>query len=158
MDPSDRVGRIWGLAMSPRANSTHRNDIYLASPLTLAFGTFILWIIYKADTGQANVFIDLVRPIPFGDKVAHAALYGLLTLGVNASSRYRVFWIGRFACYRGSLAVAVFALMEELSQMYIPARAWDGSDLVADAVGIVLFSVLSARLDAKTYERNHSRK
>lgn len=132
---------------SRQTAQTHRHGVRFASSVTLAFGIFILWIIYTADTGRANIFIDLVGTIPFGDKVSHAVLYGLLTLGANTSSRFLVFKLGRFACYRGSLAVAVFALLEELSQMYIPSRAWDISDLVADAVGILLFSAVAARLD-----------
>ncbi len=131
---------------SAQTDPGYRSRIRLISALTFVFGLFILWIIYTADTGRANPFIDLIRPIPIGDKVCHAVLYGLLTLGANLSSRCRTFRLGRFAWYRGSLAVAVFALLEELTQIYIPSRAWDGSDLAADAVGIVLFSALSASL------------
>ncbi|MEM7584237.1 MAG: VanZ family protein [Acidobacteriota bacterium] len=119
-------------------------DLRRVRTLTLIFGLFILWVIYQANTHPSNLLIAIVQTIPFGDKVGHAVLYGLLTLGVNASSRFRTVRFGSLECYLGTLAVTVFAGVEELSQITIPSRTWDSSDLVADAVGIAGFTVLSA--------------
>jgi len=53
------------------------------------------------------------------------------------------FPFGRLALYFGSVLVSMFVLSEEISQGFIPSRTLDIIDLVADAVGIILFSYLS---------------
>lgn len=109
--------------------------------VTLAFFAFIVWIIYMADTGQNSVFFDVVRAIPYGDKLGHFCIFGVLTLGANMALNFRV-----LACYRlylGTVLVSAFALLEELSQFFMVNRTLDIMDLLADALGIACFSVLS---------------
>ena len=40
----------------------------------------------------------------------------------------------------GSIIVLTFATLEEFSQYYIPSRTFDIWDLLADFIGVVLFS------------------
>jgi VanZ family protein len=41
----------------------------------------------------------------------------------------------------GAIIVLIFATIEECSQYYIPSRTFDLGDLLADFVGVVLFSI-----------------
>ncbi|MDC0661034.1 VanZ family protein [Marinobacter sp. SS21] len=110
--------------------------------LTLAFFVFLLWIIYLADTGS-TALIQLVSQVPHGDKLGHLLLYGLLTLLLNLALELRTVSLGRLRLYFGTVAVTLFALCEELTQAWLPHRTLDAQDLLADALGIAVFSLLS---------------
>jgi len=45
----------------------------------------------------------------------------------------------------GALAVLAFAILEELSQYFFPNRTLDGYDLLADVVGVILFSLICCK-------------
>lgn len=111
--------------------------------LTVAFFVFMLWIIYLADTGQGSVWFDLAEVIPFGDKVGHMFLFGILTFGVNISTSYKLVNIGVLQVFLGTLIVSLFVVVEELSQYFTPSRTLDVNDLIADAIGIIAFTILS---------------
>jgi len=107
------------------------------------FFLFLLWIIVQADAGVPCVFFDLARSVPFGDKVGHFGLFGLLSVLCNAAFRHASLSIGRFSLYRGSMLVAAFALSEELSQIFFPRRTLDAGDLLADLAGVLAGAVVS---------------
>lgn len=67
----------------------------LTITLSSCFFLFIIWIIYLANTGQQSIFFDLVRLIPYGDKVGHFGLFGMLTLLANFASKFKVFKLGK---------------------------------------------------------------
>ena len=120
----------------------------LISLLSVAFLGFIVWIIYLANTGQRSVFFNLVASIPFGDKLGHFCLFGLLTLGFNFVFKLKSFNLVFFnlaslKVYVGSSVVLLFAVLEELSQYFIPNRTLDATDLLADVVGILLFNLIT---------------
>lgn len=117
---------------------------YLLSALTAgAFLGFIVWIIYLANTGGTSVFFDLIKHIPYGDKVGHCLLFGTLTFLANLTLKFKTIKWESISLYLGSSLVAVFVLVEEMSQGFIPSRTLDGADLLADGVGIALFSYFS---------------
>lgn len=103
-----------------------------------SFFALLLAIIYKADTANYNFAFHVVGMIPYGDKIAHAILYGimayLLNYGLNGKRWFRL--------EIGSLIVFSFALIEEVSQLYFPSRTFDWFDLLADVVGIVVATVI----------------
>ncbi|GGP61920.1 VanZ family protein [Shewanella saliphila] len=122
---------------------THTLFSRLAIFISSGFFGFILWIIYLANTGGNSIFFDLIRHIPYGDKVGHMLLFGLLTYVANLALLSRHFSLGRIPLYYGAVLVSIFVLSEEISQGFIPSRTLDIVDLIADAVGITLFSYLS---------------
>jgi len=101
----------------------------------LVFFLFILWIIVVSDSGRSNALIDAVRAIPYGDKLGHLVLFGVLAALVSFSlthqkKRY-------FGLPLGCALVLLFALVEELSQVLFPStRTLDIGDVVADFAGI----------------------
>ncbi|HZF70289.1 MAG TPA: VanZ family protein [Sulfuricurvum sp.] len=102
-------------------------------------------IIYKADTANYNFAFHVVGMIPYGDKIAHAILYGimvyLLNYGFNGKRWIRI--------EIGSLIVFGFALIEEVSQFYFPSRTFDWADIAADVVGVIIFTVLFRMFDRR---------
>ncbi|MGP1720437.1 VanZ family protein [Shewanella frigidimarina] len=122
---------------------THKTFSRLAIIAAGGFFGFILWIIYLANTGSQSVFFDVIKHVPYGDKICHMLLFGLLTFVANLALQSRHFTLGRLPLYYGTVLVSIFVLSEEISQGFIPSRTLDIIDLVADAVGIILFSYLS---------------
>ena len=116
---------------------------------TIAFLLFIIWIIYSADTGGKNIFFDFVDWLPFGDKIGHFFLFGILTMFLNIALKYKQIkhWI---KLPLGTVIVSILVLIEELSQAFIPNRTLDIADLVADALGILVFTYLSYLIIVKS--------
>lgn len=110
--------------------------------LSAVFFGFILWIIFLADTGRTSVFFDLVKTIPYGDKVGHACLFGTLTFGINLGLSFRRWKILGLNLHVGTIFVVAFVVLEELSQARFPNRTVDPFDLLADAAGITVATVL----------------
>jgi VanZ family protein len=115
----------------------------LISTISVAFLGFVAWIIYLANTAQHSIFFEFVASIPYGDKLGHFCLFGLLTLGANFAFKLKSFTLLSLKIYLGSSVVFVFVLVEELSQYFIPSRTLDATDLLADIVGIIAFSLVT---------------
>ncbi len=108
--------------------------------LPLGFFLFIGGIIYLADTANYNFAFYWVGSIPYGDKIAHASLYGVMALLLNYGLNFKSKKILGFSMQIGALIVLTFAGLEELSQYWLPSRSCDFFDFVADTVGVVLCS------------------
>ncbi|MEI8621636.1 VanZ family protein [Pseudoalteromonas sp. B129b] len=115
----------------------------LISTISVVLLGFIVWIIYLANTAQHSIFFEFVASIPYGDKLGHFCLFGLLTLGANFAFKLKSFTLLSLKIYLGSSVVFVFVLVEELSQYFIPSRTLDATDLLADIVGIITFSLVT---------------
>ncbi len=118
----------------------------LITLLALSFFGFILWVIYLANTGQSSVFFQLIGQLPYGDKIGHLLLFGLLTLVANFALRLATVKLGVLNVYWGALLVSLFVVIEESSQYFIPQRTFDAGDLLADGCGILLFCLLTKSL------------
>ncbi len=110
--------------------------------LPSAFFIFISWIIYLADNSNHNFAFSLVGHIPYGDKIAHALLYGLMALFLNFGLNFKTKNILGYSMQMGSMIVLLFAGIEELSQYYFPSRTLDIYDFIADFIGVVLASFI----------------
>ena len=106
--------------------------------LPLGFFIFISSIIFIADSANYNFALRWVGAIPYGDKIAHAMLYGVMAMLINYALSYRKVK----GMLVGSVLVLTFAILEEFSQIYIPSRTFDLYDILADVVGVILFSLL----------------
>ncbi len=115
----------------------------IISILSVTFLGFIAWIIYLANTAQNSIFFEFVGSIPYGDKLGHFCLFGFLTLGANFAFKLKSYKLLSLNVYLGSIAVFIFVLLEELSQYFIPSRTLDATDLLADIVGIITFSLIT---------------
>ena len=122
----------------------------LVSILSVAFLGFIAWVIYLANTAQNSVFFEFVASIPYGDKLGHFCLFGLLSLGVNFAFKLKSFKLVSVNVYDGSAVVLLFVLIEELSQYFIPSRTMDIADLLADIFGIIVFGLVTKLISKYT--------
>lgn len=100
---------------------------------TLFMLVLISGAIFSADTGFANTPIQLIQQLPWGDKWAHAILYGSLAFGLGRSF---IPGFAHFGLARAVIWVGLFAFIEELSQYWFPLRTVDAGDLLADVVGL----------------------
>ena len=119
--------------------------------LAIGFFLFICVLIYLANTQTQNPVAPLVYAIPYGDKLGHFILYGVLALLVNFATGFTHFRSLRFPSLSiylqlGSIVVLSFALAEELSQAYFPLRTLDAFDALFDVLGVGLFTWISAAI------------
>ncbi|CAA6804061.1 MAG: Unknown protein [uncultured Sulfurovum sp.] len=117
--------------------------------LPLGFFLFIGFIIYLADSADDNFAFTLIGHIPYGDKLMHGLLYGIMALLLNYGLNFKSKNILGFNVQIGALIVLVFAGVEELSQYWFPSRTCDMVDFVADIIGVVLFSLINTKKHQK---------
>lgn len=115
------------------------------------FFCFIIWVIYLANTGQNSLFFKLVASIPYGDKLGHFCLFGLLTLATNFAFKLRSFNLSSIPIFLGTILVFLFVIIEEFSQYFIPNRTFDLIDLSADFIGIVFFNFVTIYLSKRDF-------
>ena len=116
-----------------------KKTIYKFAP-PLLFFLFLCWIIYLADSGSDSIFFKITHNIPSGDKLGHFILYGFLTLLLNHALGYGSLKLLRFHIQKGALLVLLFALLEEFSQFFFPNRTPSLIDILADLIGIIIFT------------------
>lgn len=105
--------------------------------LTILYILLLLAIIVLVDNGNYNYLFKIVYQIPYGDKVGHLLLIGLLSLVVNLSLRTRqIKLLGRLVL-QGSLIVFLIITFEEFTQLFILTRTFDLGDLCCDYLGIL---------------------
>lgn len=110
--------------------------------LPLSFFLFISFIIYLADTANHNFAFRLVGHIPYGDKLLHGLLYGIMALLLNYGLNFKSKKIFGFNLQIGAMIVLTFAGLEEITQYWLPSRTCDFFDFVADTIGVTLFSLI----------------
>jgi hypothetical protein len=119
--------------------------------LAISFGIFIVIIVILADTRHLGI-LHPVYDFPYGDKVGHFLIFGLLSLLVNLS----VLEIGSPSdastsanpgtirtLIKTCLILALIVGLEEFSQRWIPSRTSDWFDLSASYFGIASFAFLA---------------
>lgn len=104
-------------------------------PFALFF-IFILWVIAQADTNGTNYFFTWVAHIPLKDKMGHFMLYGILALLLDNALKYSNWQFRHIKVAKAVLLVLVFAIVEEIAQVWIPARNFDLKDALADVLGV----------------------
>ncbi|HHS92572.1 MAG TPA: trypsin, partial [Campylobacterales bacterium] len=77
--------------------------------LPLSFFLFITFIIYLADTADYNFAFRMIGDIPYGDKLMHGLLYGVMALLLNYGVNFKSKKIFGFNMQVGALIVLTFA-------------------------------------------------
>lgn len=109
----------------------------------LGYASFLYWIISAANTKTNNGLLSFSGGVPYGDKIGHFLVMGLLSLLVNLLLNSRRQSIGKRKFLLGSLIVAGIVTAEEFTQIFIPSRTFSPFDLVADYAGILFFGRLA---------------
>jgi hypothetical protein len=121
--------------------------------LTVCYTLILAGIIFIANRRSTAYILGFVGTIPFGDKIGHFFLMGILSFLVNLILEAREIVFGKIRYLLGSLIVAVIVTIEEFSQLFIRGRSFDWSDLVADFLGILVFGEF-ARLACNKFFRS----
>lgn len=107
--------------------------------LSVIFLVFILAVIVLADVGELPLSIRALYRFPYGDKVGHFILFGLLNffltrafLSSQPNPRRK-----RVAVSTG-LILALFIALEEWSQQFFSTRTFDLLDLTASFLGVLV--------------------
>lgn len=103
---------------------------------------FIVWNIVAANNGDNNIFFELVRSLPYGDKLGHLVLYGTLSQLTVIALNYRCLIVKGYPLPLGALLVLCLAVTEEMSQLFLANRTFDFADISADIAGIILFTMM----------------
>ena len=111
--------------------------------LTAIYILLLAGIILLADFRGTQYLLDFVGNIPFGDKIGHFCLMGMLSFLVNSALNVRTirFWTLNYLL--GSLIVLAIVTLEEISQIFISGRSFDFGDLTFDFLGIFVFGELA---------------
>jgi VanZ family protein len=113
--------------------------------ITILFSALIVLIIVLADLGRLGFLSALVN-LPFGDKIGHFVLYGILTLLLDLTlfralpTRRPI----RIAFFVG-LTLAFLIGLEEYSQQFFANRTFSLADLAASYLGVIFFSWVALR-------------
>lgn len=118
--------------------------------LTACYLIILAVIILVADRKSTAYLLDFIRFIPFGDKIGHFLLMGILSCLVNLWLKMRTVGFGKIRYLLGSVIVLGLVTLEEFSQLFIGGRTFDKSDLVANFLGILIFGEI-ARLIYRRY-------
>ena len=112
--------------------------------VAVVFFVFVIAVIVLADYGNLPHSISALYDFPYGDKVGHFFLFGLLTFFLTRAflSSFPSKPRGWVALSIG-LILALFIALEEWSQQLFPTRTFDLLDLLASYVGIVAFAILA---------------
>jgi len=114
--------------------------------ITVFFALFIILIIILADRGELGL-LRLVNQIPYGDKVGHFILYGILTLLIDLTL-FRSFPLQSpsLLAVKCGLILALLIGAEEFSQQFFASRTSSLRDLIASYLGVIFFSWLALRI------------
>jgi len=121
--------------------------------ITSLFILILILIVIAANLGFGPSFFAFVYIVPWGDKVGHFILMGLLSFFVNMvlqASRVHVF---SFDLLKGSLIVLLIVTIEEFSQTLLKFRGFSIVDLIFDYTGIIIFGYLAAILVNRQRQR-----
>jgi VanZ family protein len=94
--------------------------------LSLLWAGLIFW--FSSSSGAQGGFW-LIEALPYGDKLAHAFAFGVLSLLLNQAIQR--WWIAL------SLT-SLYGLSDEIHQYFVPGRSVDITDWIADTLGASL--------------------
>lgn len=118
---------------------------------TIAFVAFLLMVVAVADRGEGARWWWFLDRIPFGDKLGHLGLIGMLSLCCNVSfppkrrDGYRRFMTTT------TLVLLVLVSAEEIAQAFKPHRSCDPLDWIVDLLGLAAGQVAAAWIRARVF-------
>ena len=89
--------------------------------------------------------MDIGNAIPWGDKIGHFTLFGMLALLLNMAIKFCQIKIHTRRFHLGSVIVFVFAIIEEFSQLAFSTRTFDLVDMLFDLLGVGILSSIAFR-------------
>jgi polysaccharide biosynthesis protein VpsQ len=114
--------------------------------LAFFFTLFIILIIVLADLGKLGI-LRVLNQIPYGDKVGHFSLYGILTLLLDLTfTRVLPYPSRKLIVFRIALILILLIGLEEYSQQFFVKRTFDLVDLTFSYLGVIFFSWVALKI------------
>ena len=114
--------------------------------IAVLFTLFIILIIVLADAGVLSHYVGFLYDYPWGDKVGHFILYGILALLINLTLfRSRPDQSRKLLAVKCGLTLALLIGLEEFSQQYFSNRTFDLVDLTFSYLGVAFFSGVAVK-------------
>ncbi|HEX8991815.1 MAG TPA: VanZ family protein [Anaerolineales bacterium] len=117
--------------------------------LAAGLGALIITIVALADTRHLG-FLGWLYDFPYGDKVGHFLLFGLLSVTVNLAVLERPQvqepW---HVALKASIVLALLIGLEEFSQGWFPGRTSSWTDLAASYLGVGVFAWAALKFAAR---------
>ena len=107
-------------------------------------------VIFCADSGALRGLFRWINSVPFGDKVGHVFLIGIMAHLLNRALAGRCLRVSKTRWQMGGLIVAVLMTIEEFTQIWIPSRTFDWGDLLANYAGVIVAEWLARRAAAQS--------
>lgn len=118
--------------------------------IAFLFTIFILLIIVLADAGVLAHYAGFLYYMPFGDKLGHFFLYGILSLLINlALFRSLPFQSRKPLATKSGVFLALLIGLEEFSQQFFSNRSFDLVDLIFSYLGLVSFSWMAIKIKSR---------
>ena len=93
----------------------------------------MLTIFWLSSSSDAQGLGELLAWLPLKDKIAHAGIFGLLTILLR---------LGGFKYWQALLLSSIYGLSDELHQYFVVGRYSDIFDWAADTIGAALILIL----------------
>lgn len=122
--------------------------------LALLGFSFLVYLMWAADSGHLPDLAISIYDIPNGDKAGHFILYGLLALILTLAFP-KTWQAGRIPIPVFMVFFLVFAVGEEWSQSLFPRRTADVVDGVCSCLGILAGTWAAYYRMKKSDERRH---
>ncbi len=110
---------------------------------------FLAGIVVLADVQQTQIIFNIIKSLPFGDKIGHFFLMGIFSLLVNLALSAKTIRLWKFKYLLGSLIVSALVTLEEFSQIFVRERTFDAEDLIVDFAGIFIFGELARLINGR---------
>lgn len=94
----------------------------------------------QANLDHENLLMKIGHSVPYGDKIGHFLLFGLLGLLLNIALRFHVLTTKPIKIHWSTAIVLVFAVIEEFTQLSNPHRTFDLVDIIFDGLGVWVMS------------------
>jgi hypothetical protein len=114
-----------------------------------SFIVFFIWIVVIADRGNGTPWWSFIERIPYGDKVGHLGLIGMLSFLCNLAFPLRQPGFLPRSITVTTLILFVLLSLEELSQGFIKTRHLDFYDWLADLAGLAIGQVSAMKMRIK---------
>ena len=119
----------------------NRPYLYLLTVYVLLLAVIVI----LADLGIGAWVFAAAAWLPFGDKLGHMILAGILSFLLNSALRCRVTSLACVKILTGSLIAYLLVLMEEVSQFWMTTRNVDICDVLCAIAGVYLFGIFASR-------------
>lgn len=112
----------------------------------LGFGLMIITAVVIANLGYGESFWPVISHTRYADKVGHIGIFGIMGFLSNlALPNFRIRHLPRLVT---AITFILFVLvsLEEISQLFIPARTCDIFDWLADVAGLAIGQIAATVL------------